>query len=227
MAKRPPSRTGSANPSGERRRPAGRGSGARPGPLEKPASRAGPQSVPENLVLIGEFGRAHGLRGEVRVKSYTGDPKAIAAYGPVILEGGRRLLLTHARPAPGGAPDLLIVRAEGVETREAAEALNRTRILIERERLPPPEDEDEFLLADLVGLPAYSPKGDLVGTVIDVPNYGGGDLLELRPPKGPSALLPFTRVFVPEIDIQGRRIVVDLPADLFERGRPEPGEDVG
>jgi 16S rRNA processing protein RimM len=159
------------------------------------------------------------------VKSYTADPKAIASYGPVTLEDGRRLILTHARPAPGSAPDLLIVRAEGVETREAAEALNRTRILVERERLASPEDEDEFLLADLVGLPAYSPSGDLLGTVIAVPNYGGGDLLELRPPKGPSALLPFTRVFVPEVDVPGRRIVVDPPTDLFERGRPEPGED--
>jgi 16S rRNA processing protein RimM len=182
----------------------------------------------DDLVLVGEFGRAHGLKGEVRLKSYTGDPLAIAAYGPLASADGRTFLLKkNARPAPGGAPDMLIVQVEGVTSREAAEALNRIALYLERDRLPPPDEEDEFLLADLIGLPVQDEAGTVVGTVVDVPNYGGGDLLEIAPAKGgASALLPFTKAFVPVVEIAERRIVAALPDDFFEPARPEPdGEE--
>jgi len=172
-------------------------------------------------VLLGEFGRAHGLKGEVRLKSYTGEPEAIGAYGPLLVGDGRRAVLTSLRPAGGAAPDMLIASVEGVATREAADALNRARLYIERERLPPPEDEDEFFAADLIGLSAETADGRRVGTIVAVPNYGGGDLLEIRPETGPSALIPFTKAFAPAIDLPGRRVVVDVPDDLFEPGKPE------
>jgi 16S rRNA processing protein RimM len=161
----------------------------------------------------------------VRLKSHTADPMAVGAYGPLLTREGRRISLKAApRPAPGGAPDLLIVQVEGVTSREAAETLNRTELYVARDRLPPPE-EDEFLLADLIGLPVLDPAGTRLGTVVGVPNYGGGDLLEIAPATGgPSALLPFTRAFVPEVDILGRRILVDAPADLFEPARPAAGD---
>jgi 16S rRNA processing protein RimM len=152
----------------------------------------------------------------VRLKSFTDDPRAIASYGPLLTDDGRRLTLKSPRPAPGGAPDMLVVQVEGVASREAAEALNRTGLYLERQKLPPPEDADEFLLADLIGLPVFTTSGETIGKVVGVPNYGGGDLLEIAPAAGgATALLPFTKAFVPEVDVAAKRIVADPPADLF------------
>ncbi|WP_134500868.1 ribosome maturation factor RimM [Microvirga pakistanensis] len=179
-----------------------------------------------DLVLVGEFGRAHGLKGEVRLKSHTGDPQAIAGYRPLIASNGKTYSLKSVRQAPGGTPDLLIAVVEGVTTREAAEALNRVQLHVERDRLPPPDEEDEFLLADLIGLDVINEAGETVGTIVAVPNYGGGDLLEIAPAhKGPSALLPFTKAFVPAVDIAQKRVVAALPDDFFETAKPAPGED--
>jgi 16S rRNA processing protein RimM len=169
-----------------------------------------------NLVLLGEFGRAHGLKGEVRLKSFTADPLAIAGYGPLTGEAGHRVRLTHVRPATGAAPDILVARVEGVTSREAAEALNRKRLFIERDRLGVTDEEDEFLLVDLVGLRVEDQAGQMLGTVIEVPNYGGGDLLNIREANGrASALLPFTKEFVPVVDVAGGRVVAHAPPDLF------------
>jgi 16S rRNA processing protein RimM len=175
---------------------------------------------------VGEFGRAHGLKGEVRLKSHTGDPEAIAGYRPLVATNGKTYSLKSVRPAPGGAPDLLIAVVDDVTTREASEALNRVQLYVERDRLPPPDEEDEFLLADLIGLSVQSEAGEIIGTIVAVPNYGGGDLLEVAPAiKGPTALLPFTKAFVPTVDIAGKRVIAVLPDDFFEIGKPEPGED--
>ena len=175
---------------------------------------------------MGEFGRAHGLKGEVRLKSHTGDPQAIARYRPLIASNGKTYSLKSVRPAPGGAPDLLIAVVDGVTTREASEALNRVQLFVERDKLPPPEEEDEFLLADLIGLTVQTEAGEIIGTVVAVPNYGGGDLLEIASvPSGPTALLPFTKAFVPVVDIAGRRIVAAPPDDLFEPAKPKPEDE--
>ncbi len=175
--------------------------------------------------MLGEFGRAHGLKGEVRLKSATADPLAIAAYGPLRTSRGDTLTLTRVRSAPGAAPDILIAVVQGVTTRDAAEALNRVELLLDRDRLPPPEDEDEFRLADLVGLSVETPTGTPLGRVIAVPNYGGGDLLEIAPlGRGPTAFLPFTKAFVPLVDIAARRLVADAPNDLFAPARPYPDD---
>jgi 16S rRNA processing protein RimM len=163
----------------------------------------------------------------VRLKSYTGDPLAIASYGPLTTTSGQRISLKkNARPAPGGAPEMLIVQVEGVTTREAAEALNRTELYLERDKLPPPDEEDEFLLADLIGLAVQDEAGAVIGTVVDVPNYGGGDLLEIAPARGgATALLPFTKAFVPVVEIAEKRIVAALPEDFFEPARARPDEE--
>ncbi len=215
----------------------GRGGGASVKKSERgadtPTSISSPQGRGElslsqrgDLVLVGEFGRAHGLKGEVRLKSHTGDPEAIAGYRPLVATNGKTYSLKSVRPAPGGAPDLLIAVVDGVTTREASEALNRVQLYVERDRLPPPDEEDEFLLADLIGLSVQSEAGEIIGTIVAVPNYGGGDLLEVAPAiKGPTALLPFTKAFVPTVDIAGKRVIAVLPDDFFEIGKPEPGED--
>jgi 16S rRNA processing protein RimM len=213
----------------------GRGGGATsskdaptpPSPSLSRKEREGTTPRDDGLVLVGEFGRAHSLKGQVRLKSYTADPKAIAAYGPLIAAGGRKISLKkNVRQAPGGAPDILIVQVEGVTSREAAEALNRVRLHLERDKLPPPDEEDEFLLADLIGLPVENEAGQALGTIVDVPNYGGGDLLEITPlGRGATAFLPFTKAFVPVVDIGAGRIVVAPPEDLFEPAKSAPGPE--
>lgn len=176
------------------------------------------------LVLLGEFGRAHGLRGEVRLKSYTGDPLAIARYGPLATPDGRAVVLASVRRAGGDQGDLLVARVEGVTTREAAEALNRTTLHVARDRLDVALDDDEFLLADLVGLRAVDPHGAAIGTIVAVPNYGGGDLLEIRlDAGGPRELVPFTRAFVPSVDLAAGSAVIDLPADDETAGEERDG----
>lgn len=195
-------------------------------PLPRPRQEAPPALMRDDLVLVGEFGRSHGLKGEVRLKSHTGDPQAIADYKPLIATNGKTYSLKTVRQAPGSAADLLIAVVDGVTTREASEALNRVQLYVERDKLPPPDEEDEFLLADLIGLIVQNEAGEIVGTIVDVPNYGGGDLLEIAPAqKGPTALLPFTKAFVPVVDIAGKRVIAALPDDFFEVGKPEPGED--
>lgn len=165
------------------------------------------------LVLLGEFGRAHGLRGEIRLKSFTEDPLAIAGYGPLGAGDGRSFILTSARRAAGDKPDLLVVTVAGIGTRDDADALNRVRLYAERARLAAAAAEDEFLLADLVGLEARAPDKSVLGRIVAVPNYGAGDLLEIAPPAGPNLLVPFTKAFVPVVDIAAGRIVVDAPAE--------------
>ncbi|MBD2748235.1 ribosome maturation factor RimM [Microvirga sp. BT688] len=201
-----------------------------PGSLRSPPSPAqgggGAAALRDELVLVGEFGRAHGLKGEVRLKSHTGDPRAIADYRPLIASNGKIYSLKSVRAAPGDAPDLLIAIVDGVTTREAAEALNRVQLHVERDKLPPPDEDDEFLLADLIGLSVQTEAGDIIGTVVAVPNYGGGDLLEIAPvQKGPTALLPFTKAFVPVVDIAAKRIVAAAPDDLFEPAKPQPEDE--
>lgn len=182
-----------------------------PGAAQGPSP---PRPERDELVLIGEFGRPQGLKGEVRLKSFTVDPLAIAAYGTLVTGDGRSLALAGVRPATGGTPDLLVARVEGVTTRTDAQALNRVHLYLRRDVLGA-TDEDEYFAADLIGLIAEDSAGQRLGKIVSVPNYGGGDLLEIAPTGGGrTALLPFVKAFVPVVDPAAGRVVVDAP-DLF------------
>ncbi|MEH3148127.1 MAG: ribosome maturation factor RimM [Methylobacterium frigidaeris] len=219
MARRPDAASRRGGP----RRPAGHPAGDTPAAAGGVSARQDITGNPD-LVLLGEFGRAHGLAGEVRLKSYTGDPEAIGGYGVLTGADGRAVEIQSLRPAAGAA-DILIARVKGVSGRTGAESLNRLALYAPRERLGAPEDEDEFLTADLVGLAVHDRDGTRIGTVRAAPNYGGGDLLDIVSTSGASALLPFTRAFVPEVDISGRRLTIDPPEDLFAPAVPEPETD--
>ena len=158
-------------------------------------------------VLLGIIGAAHGVKGEVRIRSYTADPVDIRAYGALTSADGRRFEILAARMAK----DVVVARLKGVANRDAAEALNGIELFVDRSLLPEPEDEDEFLHADLIGLRAEAADGTLIGKVTALHNFGGGDTIEIHPQRGPSLLLPFTKLVVPVIDIAGGRIVVALP----------------
>ncbi len=171
-------------------------------------------SMPSTLVLLARFGRPHGVRGEVRLQSFTADPLDIARYSPLsTADGARRFTLVSVKPAK----DMLIARVAGTESREAAEALNGIELYAPREQLPAATDEDEFMMADLVGCQATLADGTVMGVIIDVPNYGAGDLLDIKPAAGgPSVLMPFTKAFAPIVDIAGGKVLINPPFGLFE-----------
>ncbi len=165
-------------------------------------------------VRVAKIGAAHGVRGEVRVFVFTEDPLAIRSYGELEDEAGaRRFEIASARAGNGH----LVVRFKGIDDRDAAARLTHTQLFVPRERLPEREDDDTFYQADLVGLRVETKDGETLGEVIAVPNYGASDLLEIRPAKGGATLLiPFIDEFVPVVDVEGGRVVVDPPPGLFE-----------
>ena len=166
----------------------------------------------DNLILLGIVGAPHGVRGEVRIKTFTGDPLAIAGYGPLSDSQGRSYEIDEIRPAK----EVVVARLKGVVTREQAEALNGTELFVARDKLSANADEDEFLHADLLGCSVAGPDGAVLGIVKAVENYGAGDLLDIETPDGRSVLMPFTKAFAPRIDIAARRIEAEPPLGLFE-----------
>jgi 16S rRNA processing protein RimM len=167
-------------------------------------------------VVVAEIGAAHGIKGEVRLKSFTGAPLDVAKYGPLVAADGRTFEILSARPAAGTSQDMLVVRFKGIADRNQAEALTGQRLSVPQERLPEP-GADEFYHADLIGLTAVTPEGSSLGTVVAVPNYGAGDLIEIAPLRGATVLVPFNRTNVPQVDIDGGRIVV-VPPVFDEEG---------
>jgi 16S rRNA processing protein RimM len=179
----------------------------------------------ENPVLMATIGAAQGLRGEVRVKSYTDDPTALGDYGNLHSEDGRVFEVLEIREAK----NMVIVRFRGINDRTAAEALNGLELFIERDNLPDEDlDEDEFFYADLEGLEAIDDTGKSYGSVTGVFDFGAGDLLELKGPGRRPVLIPFTEWSVLEIDLEAGKLVVDpVAAGLVEdkddgAGKPFP-----
>jgi 16S rRNA processing protein RimM len=163
-------------------------------------------------ICVARIGAAHGVKGEVKLWSFTADPAAVADYGPLESEDGtQRFEIEAMRPAK----DHLVARLSGVRDRNAAERLANLRLYVARERLPAPAPE-EFYHADLIGLRAESRDGSALATIVGIHDFGAGDLLELRPAGGGSTvLMPFTALTVPVVDIAGGRIVIDPPHGLF------------
>lgn len=168
----------------------------------------------ETRVLVGVFGAPQGVRGEVRVKSYTGEPRDIGTYGPwTTADGSRSFKVLSLRPLK---EDMLVARIEGVDDRDAAARLTHTELFIPRHRLPPPEP-DEFYHVDLIGLGAEDEDGRALGRVRGIENHGAGDIMEIAPDgPGETLLVPFTLDFVPTVDFEARRVVVARGALLPE-----------
>ena len=164
----------------------------------------------DNLILVGRVAGAFGVRGELRITSYTESPLALVGYGKLLKEDGApALTLAGGRAVKDG----VIARAEEVATREQAESLRGLRLFVPRQALPEPE-EDEFYLADLIGMVAETPEGERLGAVKSVQNYRAGDLLEIDPGEGhPTWMLPFTREAVPEVRLGERRLIVVRPEE--------------
>lgn len=181
-----------------------------------------PFMTPSRLILVAVIGAPHGVRGEIRLKTYTERPETVGTIGALTdADGRRRFEITAFRLLKD---DMAVIRLAGVADRTAAEALKGTRLFVRREQLPPPQ-EDEVYVADLVGLHVETEAGAVVGTVRGVANYGGGDLLEVAPPTGDTLLVPFLRAFVPVVDIAGGRVVITEAAialDEADEEAPDP-----
>jgi 16S rRNA processing protein RimM len=168
--------------------------------------------MPANLILVAQVAGAFGVKGEVRLTAFTEDPLNLLGYGVLLNAAGAPTLTLKTGRAVKGA---IVGQAAEIATREQADAMRGVKLYIERSALPPPEDDDEFYLADLIGLDAVSPAGELMGKVKFVANFGAGDLLEIAPatPGEASWYAPFTKAVVPVVDLAGRRIVVDRPPE--------------
>lgn len=162
------------------------------------------------LILVGRVAGAFGVRGELRLTAYTEEPLALLRYRDLKREDGRPVLTLTAARVQG---DAVVARAREVTDRDAAEALKGVRLYVPREVLPAPE-EDEFYLADLIGLEAVSPEGESLGRIKAVQDFGAGDILEIDPGEGrPTWYLPFTREAVPEVQISSGRITAVRPLE--------------
>ena len=160
-------------------------------------------------ICVAQIGAAHGLRGEVRLRSFTENPSTVTAYGPFESEDGKqRIEIEALRPAKDG----FVARLKGVADRNAAERLTNIKLYVPRDRLPPVEDDNTFYHADLVGLTAVTPDGVALGTVKAIHNFGAGDLIEISRASGDALMLPFTEAAVPTVDLKAGRIVVVPPA---------------
>ena len=171
---------------------------------------AGPEG---SRIVLAVVTGGHGIRGEVRLKTFAEDAAALTDYGALERsDGGAPLEVVGVRPVKDG----LVARFAGVSDRNAADGLKGVELSVPRERLPEP-DADEFYFADLVGLAAVRPDGTALGKVIAVHNFGAGDVIEVELAGSlETILVPFTREAVPEIDIAARRLVIDPPEGLLE-----------
>jgi 16S rRNA processing protein RimM len=161
-------------------------------------------------ICVARIGAAHGVRGAVKLWTFTENPFAVKDYGPLSTkDGARHFEVTSAREAK----DHLIATFKGVATRDEAERLNGIELYVPREKLPATED-GEYYHADLIGLAAVTTADEPLGRVVAIHNFGAGDIIEIAPPQGTTMLLPFTNAVVPMVDLAGGRVVIELPEEI-------------
>lgn len=167
----------------------------------------------DKLVLVGRVAGAFGVKGEVRLSAYTQTPQALLAYRDLLHEDGSpALTLLSGRPQKAD----LVGRAAEIETKEQADALRGLRLYAPRSAFPQPED-DEYYLADLIGMTAVNVHGTVLGKVKAVHDFGAGDILEIDPGRGGATwYLPFTREAALEVDIAAGRILAVKPTEVSD-----------
>lgn len=183
--------------------------------MSDPKSKSGNHSENAKQVLLGSFANAHGIRGEVQVRTFTGAPESIASYGPLSDKEGRRTFkLKVVRVTDKG----IIARVEGIADRNAAEALKGIELYVDRAKLPA-TDEGDYYHADLIGLLAVSPEGEEIGRIIAVANFGAGDLLEVQFAGGTATeFVPFSDACVPHVDIAAGVATIVMPEMVAGEG---------
>ncbi|MEX3011688.1 ribosome maturation factor RimM [Hoeflea sp. TYP-13] len=175
---------------------------------------------PDDMVLMAVIGAPHGVRGELRANPHTDDPLALSDYSPLCDETGRVFKVLSVRPAK----NVVVIRLEGINGREAAEALKGTSLYVPRDRLPDDLlEEEEYFHADLEGLTVRDPDGNEHGTVSGVYNFGAGDILELSRHGKKPVMIPFSEAAVPHIDWESGVLTVDPAAAGLDGSEEEQG----
>ncbi len=159
----------------------------------------------DKTVQMAVIGAPHGVKGEVRVKTFTGDPLALGDYGPLRSADGRTFTVAAIRPAK----TVVVVRFREIASREAAEAVTGTELFIDRSALPDDLDDDEFYHADLIGLVVRDETGSSIGKVAAIQNFGGGDIVEVALAGRRTVMIPFTLAAIPEISVRDGFIRID------------------
>lgn len=166
----------------------------------------------DEKIIVGSISGAFGVHGDVRLKSFCADPAAIADYTPLTRGDGTEIATLVVKGQTKGA---LIVRIDGVTSKEQADALRGTDLFAHRDQLPSLPD-DEFYHTDLMGLTAFDTGGTRLGRVKAVQSNGADDLLEIADPSlKDSVLVPFTKRNVPTVDLTSGRIILDPPGGMF------------
>ena len=168
----------------------------------------------EQMVCLGVVVGARGVGGEVRIKTFTEAPEDIASYGPLTDQSGQKVFrIEDVRVIKGQAS----IRLQGVEDRDAAEALKGIELYVSRTELPE-TDEDEYYHSDLIGLAVLGQDEEEIGVVKALYDFGAGDVIEIERPEASDVLLPFNAEMVTDVDIKAGKVVVDIPEDLLETG---------
>ena len=174
------------------------------------------------LVCLGQIGAPHGVRGEVRLRSFTAEPEAIAGYGALQTEDGRVIEIESVRPAK----EHFVATLSGIHDRDAAAQLANAKLYVPRERLPQLADPEEFYHSDLIGLAVVDRAGQRLGSVVAIHNFGAGDLLEVRlDASSKTELLAFDEANVPRVDVAGGKVVLDERAITLLTPRPAEEND--
>lgn len=174
---------------------------------------------PPAQICVARIGAPHGVRGAVKLWTFTEDPLAVKDYGPLLTKDGtRQFEVTQMHAAKGH----VVATLKGVASREDAERLNGVELYVARDKLPQ-TDDDEYYHVDLIGLAAVNARDEPVGRVIAIHNFGAGDIIEIAPPAGATMLLPFSNAVVPTVDLGGGRVVIELPAEI----EADDGSDAG
>src|SRR5262245_5329838 len=167
-------------------------------------------------VCVARIGAAHGVRGAVKLWTFTEDPLAVQGYGPLMTkDGARQFEIAGVREAK----DHLVATFKGVATRNDAEKLNGIELYVPREKLPA-TDDDEYYHADLIGLAAVNATDEPLGRVIAIHNFGAGDIIEIAPRRGATLLMPFSNAVVPTVDLAGGRVEIELPQEIEGEEQP-------
>jgi 16S rRNA processing protein RimM len=176
--------------------------------------------MPAEKICVARIGAPHGIRGAVKLWTFTEDPLAVMSYGQLkTKDGARSFEVATAREAK----DHLVATFKGVVTREDAERLNGVELYIPRDHLPE-TDDDEYYHADLIGLAAVDASDRAIGRVIAIHDFGAGTIIEIAPPEGNTIMLPFTNAVVPTVDLKGGKVIIEMPGEI-EGDSPDEAED--
>jgi 16S rRNA processing protein RimM len=159
----------------------------------------------DRLICVGKVLSPHGIKGQVKIKSFTEDPETLAEF-PVLYDGKKQI--NYRITLHSINKDVLIASISGVNDRTAAEGVKGKELFVERSMLPVLEDEEEFYYEDMIGLAVFSSQGEPIGQVKALHNFGAGDMMEVTCENGKDMLIPFTHKTVPVVDIAGGRVAL-------------------